>query len=808
MLDKKSWRIKTSKKELFGLTRYLDYHAPQYNMLLREYSPSNIAKKMGILSQKTRLVELFINDKSSGIYIESERLNEGFLRRNGIMPVNLYKGEQIYNDRYIGLPNDLFNNASLWTKQAYFNKNSREDDSDLKNLLVLIRKAETDELSYRSLIEKINLDMWSTFEAWKILTQNYQDDNTHNARIVLDPWSGLAHPIVRDPQISDEFFDMPEKMGASNGFSLEGGHIPSSGSHSIFSLLNRDSNYIDKKYNKLFFHTINSPILSKESEHIQDLGESLDISYKRDVGMLARIHLNTRFHKSKSITDGSQYLYNAEGMKEARESFVKSLLLFQDYIIGRLNAKPESEWIDVEDGFVIKVDGEVPISDIAVLFESPSPDWVAIDLNQNGILDSDETKFFSDKSTGVLTIPVRLYANRIKVATNSDKHLVSIVTAKTGFRFITSDDAKVRSISVHNPFTHEIFFVNKKYSDYILPSEHNTPIVRRNSLDLKKTERVFSGIVNIDDDLKIDQPVKILPGTRIKLAPSASLIFKNRVIAQGTKEEPIYFERSNTDEAWGVVALQGPNTSKSVFKFVQMSGGSGDIIGQIYYTAMLSLHNTNNVLIENSHLFNNTKYDDMLHVVYGDNITLNNTKFSDSAFDAIDVDMSKGVVLKKIKVYNAGNDAIDFMETEALVDQANLYNSSDKGISVGENSNILIYNSLLRENAVGIASKDGSNAQVLYSDLDSNKVQISLYKKNWRYNDGGHVQVSHSRVLNGIYNFNVDSYSEVVIKDTDIDGEKNKKEVSTDVFDEESHPLYGYITPINDKEITGFQGEK
>jgi len=172
-----------------------------------------------------------------------------------------------------------------------------------------------------------------------------------------------------------------------------------------------------------------------------------------------------------------------------------------------------------------------------------------------------------------------------------------------------------------------------------------------------------------------------------------SLIFQNKVIAQGTKEEPILFERSNADKAWGVIALQGSNTSESLFKFIQMSGGSGDIVNQIYYTSMFSIHDTSDIMIENSNFYNNEKYDDMLHIVYDDSVTLNNVSFSDSVFDAVDIDMSKGVILKKIKVVNVGNDAIDFMETEALVDQSNLYKSSDKGISVGENSNVLIYNS-------------------------------------------------------------------------------------------------------------------
>ena len=54
---------------------------------------AKIAKKLKLLVSEVKLVELFVNDKSAGIYIEKEKLNESFLRRNKIMPINLYKGE-------------------------------------------------------------------------------------------------------------------------------------------------------------------------------------------------------------------------------------------------------------------------------------------------------------------------------------------------------------------------------------------------------------------------------------------------------------------------------------------------------------------------------------------------------------------------------------------------------------------------------------------------------------------------------------------------------------------------------------------
>ena len=40
-----------------------------------------IAKKLGLLVSDVRLVELFVNDKSVGIYMEKERLNESFFEK-------------------------------------------------------------------------------------------------------------------------------------------------------------------------------------------------------------------------------------------------------------------------------------------------------------------------------------------------------------------------------------------------------------------------------------------------------------------------------------------------------------------------------------------------------------------------------------------------------------------------------------------------------------------------------------------------------------------------------------------------------
>ena len=51
-----------------------------------------IARKMNIPVPDFKFVELYINDIYEGIYLETQHIDENFLRKNNIMPVNIYKG--------------------------------------------------------------------------------------------------------------------------------------------------------------------------------------------------------------------------------------------------------------------------------------------------------------------------------------------------------------------------------------------------------------------------------------------------------------------------------------------------------------------------------------------------------------------------------------------------------------------------------------------------------------------------------------------------------------------------------------------
>ena len=171
MFEQKNIRLKTRKSEMINNQRYFEYKATKTYAPLH-YIPKRIAKKLNLPVSEVKMVELIINNKSKGIFIERERLNESFLRRNKIMPVNLYKGENYFNEKKIGLNTDLYNNPGLWTKVAEFNFLKSDNKEDLEFFLKSLNMANNSYEELRKFLSNGNKNILSKLSIFQILNQN------------------------------------------------------------------------------------------------------------------------------------------------------------------------------------------------------------------------------------------------------------------------------------------------------------------------------------------------------------------------------------------------------------------------------------------------------------------------------------------------------------------------------------------------------------------------------------------------------------------------------------------------------------
>ena len=776
LFEKKSLRIKTRKRETFEGRRYFEYWP--FNLAL--FVPSSIANRMKILASKSKLVELFINGKSNGVFIENERIDENFLRRNKIMPINLYKGENFNAEALIAIDENLFNNPGLWTKSAIFNQREDVNNLDLKYFLSIVQSAETRDQDFKELLNNINISTWARFSAYTILTQNYHHDYRHNLRLAIDPWTGYVYPIIADPKFRNHFKD---KKNSDLIYPLE------SSNNDLITLLNRSSMFIDAKYKELFEYTVKSTVLSEEIDNLKNLYNDLKISVRRDPEI------------------------NFNKLLEDIEIYKKDLKEIENLIKQKLHLKPISTWKKNSKNIDIFIEGELPISDIQINYSSQTPKWVVIDENYNGIIDNNEYKFFSNGEKYIF-IAAKLYANRVTLSNQkTDMHTRSnIIIGKTKFSIISEKDIKPESIIASNPFSRQKFTLGYNNIDAVVANKFNK-VIFSEILKKKKNDLLeFSNQIYVKGNYIIENPVKIYPGTNFLIEEDSHIIFKNKVIAKGTVDNPIIFKKkNNTSKAWGTVALLGQKTSGSEFSHIFMDGGSGGNYNQIYFTSMFSLHNTRNIKIEKIKLINHSDYDDMIHVIYCENVLIDKAELINAFGDAIDIDLSKNITIINSKFTNATNDSIDFMESEALVDSSVMVGSGDKGISIGENSNILIHNSIFKKNNIALAVKDKSIAKVLHTNFENNEIQLSAYSKNWQYGGGGSAFIYRS-YFKGKNNFlNSSEKSNLLIDDTSIVGEiniigKNISSNNVDFYDTKkiintddlklTHPMFSRISLV------------
>ena len=750
MFEKKHWRIKTRKEEQFDRYRYFNYIPFDLNY----YFSGLVANNIGVASPKFNLIELFINQKSSGIYIKAERINENFLRRNRIMPVNIYKGEQILSEAITAADNDLFGNSGVWSKVALFNQTKQNDKSDLINFLNVLIKSENNLDDAKKLFEKLDIDKWVKFSAYQILTQNYHNDSYHNIRLIIDPWSGKVSPVIYDPIIGSTIYK--NKL-----LNFE------KSSHSVLRILNKNSFFINDKYKKLKSLLIDDKLIDKQLKFLRNQENKIFLSGSRDIHRLSNDFKNINWKKSflnKIIINYSD--------KDKIDLLVERMGQHKSNILNFLYSKPKASWFHNKNGFNVNIDGRLPISNLVVSFDQNIPNSISIDINKNKIIDKNEK--FLPNANGDFIIPLTLYANRTSYAKNqNDLHFPDIFVSKTRFNFITENSLKPDTIFYENPFSKKKYKLNYSNESSLNPNKDNYAILENY---LEDNEIItFSGLINVNKNLIVEKSTVINPGTTFLIKKNKSIVFKKKVIANGTQKNPIIFKKKSK-YSWGTVALQGKNTKNSEFKNIIISGGSGAIINDIHYVSSFSLHDTKDIIITNIKIKNNTKYDDAFHIVYCENVLLDNI-FIDKAFsDALDIDMSKNIKISNSLFYNPKNDAVDVMESSLIIDSSEMFKSGDKGVSIGENSNVTIYNSYFNENKMGIAIKDRSNAKIYYSDFIDNEIHISSYQKNYQYGNGGYAKISRSSFKDNNIYLSSDSKSTITIDDSSFDGNLNIKD--------------------------------
>lgn len=745
---KKSLRVKTRRKKLFEGLRSFNLLVPKSYQQINTYLGYRLAGTMGLITPRSELVELAINGSPYGLHVFTEQLEELTLRRHGLMPGDIYVGEIIGRDIYSGVDHYAFSHPGLWGKAAVNNHYDENSRKPLARLIQLVNQVPTED-THNALSELLDMRAWGRFSAFESLVQSFHFDESHNWRLYYDPWRSKFVPIVWDP-LTWAYFWLP-----ASGERAQAEIAPSR----LHEILFKNGDFMRARQKALvdFFR---SGADGQFLRLVRDTAESLKPVVARDPNLL---------YNSRALA----------GALGSIETIAKKI--FADLQHYYLDDQPPLQYAVHEEGsrLALKVDGRGAINRLLLHYRDGLswPIDVRVRYRRNSQNIERRLSAGISVSGSNLSIEVGLLARYQPTDTSSKGVNAHGLRIKPAYYELLLD-----GIGDGNQLLDVLVDRGGERPQRAQPATdiaavefvEQFPLVRERPA---ATPVVWKGIIEIHGVQQIDEEVVIQPGTEVRLSAGATLILNNRLIAEGSAQKPIRFLRSGK-QPWGALVLNGPGASGSRLSHCELAGGSG-LKGDLFeYSAMLSVHDVEDVHIDHCRFRDNQVVDDMLHAVYS-NLRISESTFTGATSDALDLDISH-VVIEGSSIRNSGNDAVDLMSTQAVIVDSTLAGNGDKGISVGEASQLLAINNRIAANSIGVQSKDGSVAVLYNVDLTNNELAVDAYKKNWRYGAGGRVFVYNSRVIDNEKMMNADKRSEIRVYDSYLDRAFEAKRVSLD----------------------------
>jgi len=750
---KPSLRLKLSKNYPLNQLRHINLVNPEDRAMISNYFGEYLGDKLGVMTHNTEFFRLFINKKYVGLYHYTTREDEEMIRLNNRFPGPLFIGDYL---------------SKVWDSNDFEVVSDQDVLSHINpiDLMVNAINSEKSVDQLQDLWSIISMDKYARFNALLALVGGIHTDYAHNHLYYFDPTLGMLEPIVSDinghglllhPSPMSRFFE-PDKPYVE---------VPINGvSNPLLNVALTDPRfrYLRNKY--LYDALTGEGSYEKQFEELTNIFEYIDSSVLNDkkkasiketfVGWFRVPYSNTLYEDSKNILfewikDRNAFLEKELNLVTVEVDLIKGL----DF--EKLLVRVEGNSAVVFDPSLIS--GEVtPVSPDGSQMESSD-----LYVLYPGIKNSSDLWHRGKNMKFKIIDGVQLYEFELGGTTYDLKNNL----LKAFSNAITKKDL----LPVVREQTNKID-VDANYSSKDI---HAWTIKQTNEGNIT----FGPGSVDIYENILISpkQTLTVLPGTTLNLANKVSILSYGRVNFMGSKEKPIFIKSKNSGSRWGVFAIIGKSSNGSILKHTDISGGSQDLIDNIKFSGMLSVHWSDNFKISNSKIHNNLISDDTVHIVHS-KFSINSSTFDNCFSDCIDLDYATGRISDSV-IDGAGNDGIDLMRSQIVIEDSYINSALDKGISVGEMSEININNSQIEFSNIGIAVKDLSKAIITQSKIHNNSYGLSLYKKNWRYGSPGSATIKLSDIDNNIIDadvqeggsllYDIKSYPKVVIGDGHIE---------------------------------------
>ena len=738
--EKKSFRVKLPEYKTYLKEQIFDLVNITSSDIIVDLLTYEMAREIGLLSPDYFPARVFVNNRYNGLHFFLSGINESFLRKNNRMPGSIYSGDTSFISNPFGgsqggvnevtfskIDNNgneialLWEKSRLWKKSSSRNLETKTNRDDIIKFIDIINSENMPRFmdGFEKFFDK---ELFYKYWALDSITGTYHHDMFHNHKIYFDPYKGKFEPIAWDLRfwsikvLSKDSVEYPLLRQVKLNPILEYER-----DKTTFEIMKK---FTPNEIGSRITDSLRSLIPELEADPLRQFSTS--VSFTRE-NKAVPLSLSTAAKAENLLA--STFLIRHKYLTE----------LFDSSFVGVSVEKAKDDL-----NLTISVSGNSPahldIKDLIAKFKKETIKVEKIWANNTTEVNSDITLY-----PGRKILKGNVYLTDDTSFDNifgKDRTVASPLHYK--FRIVNSKyispQKLIENLTFKNAITGSKIKPNLKTS---LPTDMYTSSIHPWNLNqtLNQTEEVvLKGILEIKKDTQFSrqQKIHILPGTIFRMHSDTSLIFKGKVIADGTEEYPITFEPFNSNSSWGGVAIHGKGAKGSKFNNIIVRGGSILKSKLVEYPAQFNIHDVDEFTIDGCYILNNSIGDDAMHIAYSKG-RVTNCKFENTNFDALDIDISK-IEIQNVSFSNIGNDAIDSMNSIISINGFSVIGAQDKCLSIGESSDVDVNNASLENCRIGIAIKDQSKASLDRIDF-SNFIEsaISLYQKNTRYGYGGEV---------------------------------------------------------------------
>jgi len=667
--NKWSFRIKTKTDYAWNRLLTFSVQNPNTRSFLDEWLFHQFLEKADILTPRYDFIELFLNEKSLGIYAYEEhfdkQLAEFKKRREGpiikltedlVWQGHLRQVKQMGEHHHLtGREDAAYDAAEI---RPFKEGRTLANPTLTKNFQAAQTLLHQLKFKQKPPAEIVDIDRFAQYLAIADVLEAYHGIGWHNIRFYYNPITAKLEPIGYDG-----FGETPTpyNSGLFVGYKINFDRDP----HEYFKYLFTDEEFFRKYIAYLDAY-------SKE-EFITKTMESYG----------SQIAQRTAFIQQEF----KKYSYDSLKVIKRAKKLQAQIHPYGKYDIKIRTAKSKAGVLNI----MIANHHNLPLE--VVGFGTNDSDMR--DRLAKPVFIYSTPKFYADKYTA---IPANYDVKTVfyRVAGLSEIYTASVVD----FQVPTS------AISAQQLFDNQSLETNELYQ------------VEGQNVIFK------NGDFKVDKDIIIPENYEVLfePGCNLDFINNAAFICKSTIQMNGTKDHPIrVFSSDQSANGFTVLGAVG----KSVLHYVQfghlntLNKKDWNLTGAVnFYESDVDFINC---------AFINNHCEDALNTIRS-LFYVKNCKISNTFADGFDADFCEGLI-DNLSIEDTGNDAVDFSGSVINIKRMDIHRAGDKGISVGEEAHVNVTSTYINGAKIGVAAKDLSLLKINLVNMVNCETGFAGYQK-------------------------------------------------------------------------------